>query len=337
MIDDGKSCYRRQLFHQAAFSHGIANRDIHSSMQNRYRRAILLVLDSLGVGELPDADKYGDQGSNTLAHIADAVGGLSVPNLERLGLGCITSVAGVAPVEKPDASFGKANEQSQGKDTTTGHWEIAGLPISEPFATFPNGFSTEFIETFVSDNDLPGVLGNMPASGTQIIEDLGEEHIQSGKPIVYTSADSVFQIAAHEEKFGLDRLYRLCESARLMCDPINVSRVIARPFLGTNAKDFKRTENRKDYSIVLPGRTVMDHLHQEKLDTISIGKVASIYNYQGFNREVRAKNNQEIMATVFSELERDFNGLLFANLVDFDMLYGTPTGPSRLRPGVTVV
>ncbi len=295
--------------------------------ENHQKRVILLVLDSLGVGALPDAASYGDSGANTLAHIGDESPGLSLPHLGAMGLGNITPVKGLPPVRHATAAYGKALELSKGKDTTTGHWELAGIETAVSFAVFPRGFSEEFIRRFVTENDLPGVLVNEPASGTQVIADWGEEHLSTGKPIVYTSADSVFQIAAHEEHFGLERLYGMCERARLQCDEINVSRVIARPFTGTHAANFKRTENRRDYSIDLPGPTMMDHLRDKNMDTIGVGKIPSIYNYKGFSESIVAKNNRGIMAEVNNALQKDFHGLLFANFVDFDMLFGHRRDP----------
>ena len=288
--------------------------------EGHHKRVVLLILDSLGVGALPDADTYGDSGSNTLAHIGDESHGLSLPHLRAMGLGNITPVKGLSPVSCATAAYGKASELSKGKDTTTGHWELAGIETAVPFAVFPQGFSDEFIHRFIEENELSGVLVNQPASGTQVIRDWGEEHLRTGKPIVYTSADSVFQIAVHEEHFGLDRLYKICERARLQCDEINVSRVIARPFTGTH--NFKRTENRRDYSIDLPGPTMMDYLREKNMDTIGVGKIPSIFNYKGFSQSIAAKNNRAIMAQVNNTLQKDFHGLLFANFVDFDMLFG---------------
>lgn len=287
----------------------------------KFQRVIFLVLDSVGAGEMPDAAAYGDTGANTLGHIARAVGGLKLPTLAQMGLGNLTKIKGVEPNWKATAAFGRAAELSRGKDTTTGHWEFAGIHTRDPFATFPEGFPDDFIQKFIRDAKVPGVLGNKAASGTAIIDELGEEHMNSGKPIVYTSADSVFQIACHEETYELKRLYKFCEIARKLCDPLNVSRVIARPFTGRPGT-FKRTSGRKDFSIQLPERTMIDMLAGTGLETISVGKVASIYNYQGFTREISAAGNREIMDCVLRETSKRFHGLLFANLVDFDMLYG---------------
>jgi len=293
----------------------------------KYQRIFFLVLDSVGIGAMPDAEKFGDEeGAHTLAHIAESVGGLKLPNLEKMGLGNISPISGITPVHKTTAAYGKLSELSNGKDTTTGHWEMAGLLTEKPFPTYFHGFPEDFMERFVHESNIPGFLGNIAASGTEIIKKLGDEHIRTGKPIVYTSSDSVFQIACHEEHFGLARLYELCEVARKLCDEINIARVIARPFTGTSG-NFTRTGNRKDYSIALPDEIMMEKLLAAGLDSISIGKVASIYSEKGFNKKIKASNNRAIFDAVLAEAEKDFHGLVFANLVDFDMLYGHRRNP----------
>ncbi len=286
-----------------------------------YNRVFLLVLDSVGIGAMPDAARFGDMGAHTLGHIAERPNGLRVPHLARMGLGNITPLQGIPPAPKPTASFGKCAELSNGKDTTTGHWEMAGIHVKSPFPTYYDGFPSDMMERFVKEAKVPGFLGNIPASGTEIIQTLGDEHVKTGKPIVYTSADSVFQIACHEESFGLDRLYEICRVARTLCDERGVARVIARPFVG-NAGSYTRTGNRKDFSVALPEEVMMEKLLAEGLESVSIGKVASIYSDKGFNRLLKATNNREILAQVKAETRRDFRGLVFANLVDFDMLYG---------------
>lgn len=287
-----------------------------------YKRVFLLILDSVGIGAMPDAADFGDTGSHTLAHIAESVGGLKTPALERLGLGNISQIKGISPVQQPQAAYGKCSELAKGKDTTTGHWEMAGIEVKKPFPTYYEGFPEDFLARFVANSKVPGYLGNIAASGTEIIQTLGDEHVRSGKPIVYTSADSVFQIACHEQSFGLDRLYEACEVARKLCDELGVARVIARPFIGENGK-FTRTKNRKDYSVALPQETMMEKLQRlPGVETVSIGKVASIYSELGFHRKLKATDNRSILETVKAEAARDFNGLVFANLVDFDMLYG---------------
>ncbi len=290
-------------------------------------RVFLLVLDSLGIGEMPDAKDFGDAGSHTIAHIAKAVNGLKAPNLQKMGLGNISSIQGIPAEADPRASFGKCAELAKGKDTTTGHWEMAGIRVTKPFPTYYEGFPQSFVDEFVKRAKVPGYLGNLAASGTEIIQQLGDEHIRTGKPIVYTSADSVFQIACHEETFGLQRLYEICEVARTLCDELGVARVIARPFVGGNGK-YTRTKNRKDYSVALPEETMMHKLQRlAGVETISIGKVASIYSEEGFHQKIKATDNPSIFAATVKEAERKFRGLVFANLVDFDMLYGHRRDP----------
>ncbi len=291
-------------------------------MKAAYDRVFFLVLDSLGIGAMPDAKDFGDEGSHTLGHIASAVGGLRLPQLQQLGLGNISNILGVAPQPEPQGAYGKCAELAKGKDTTTGHWEMAGISVKKPFPTYYEGFPQSFVDRFVAQAKVPGYLGNMAASGTEIIQQLGDEHVKTGKPIVYTSADSVFQIACHEESFGLDRLYEICLEARKLCDELGVARVIARPFIGSAGK-YTRTKNRKDYSVALPEETMMEKLQRSPgLETVSIGKVASIYSEQGFHRKVKAGDNRAIFAATVAEADREFRGLVFANLVDFDMLYG---------------
>lgn len=297
-------------------------------MTPRYDRVFLLVLDSLGIGAMPDAGDFGDTDANTLAHTAASVGGLRAPNLARMGLGNVHPIPGLAPATKPEAAYGKCAELAKGKDTTTGHWEMAGVRVTKAFPTYYEGFPQAFVDRFVKEAGVPGFLGNVAASGTEIIQTLGDEHARTGKPIVYTSADSVFQIACHEESFGLDRLYACCEVARRLCDELGVARVIARPFVGTTG-NYTRTKNRKDYSVALPEETIMHKLQRQPgLETISIGKVASIYSEEGFHRKVKAGDNRSILAAVMEEAQRPFRGLLFANLVDFDMLYGHRRNPA---------
>lgn len=291
-------------------------------MNASYDRVFFLVLDSVGIGAMPDAGDFGDTGAHTLGHIAEAVGGLHVPHLARMGLGNISSLKGVPPQGKATAAHGKSGELAKGKDTTTGHWEMAGVRVKQAFPTYHDGFPQSFMDRFVKEAGVPGYLGNIPASGTEIIQRLGDEHIKTGKPIVYTSADSVFQVAAHEKHFGLDRLYKICEVARKLCDELGVARVIARPFVGASG-NYKRTTNRKDYSVALPEETTMDRLQRiPGLETVSIGKVASIYSERGFSKKVKAGDNRAIFQAFLEESKRPFRGLCFANLVDFDMLYG---------------
>ena len=297
-----------------------------------FDRVIWIVLDGVGAGELPDAPSYGDTGSNTLGNLAREFAlkkkrPLSLPNLEAWGIGNITPIEGVPPrsVGKGEAAYGKAAEQSSGKDTTSGHWEMAGLVVKKPFVTFPNGFPKEIIDQWVVENKLPGILGNKAASGTDIIEELGREHMQSGKPILYTSADSVWQIAAHEESFGLDRLYAISKSARRICDQLQIGRVIARPFIGNPDKGqpFKRTYHRKDYAQLPPAPTFLDELHDRGIHTLGIGKISNIYAAQGVSENIDTEGNTDGIRVVLEQMQKRPKGtLIFCNLIDFDMLYG---------------
>lgn len=287
----------------------------------------MLVLDSAGVGEMPDAAAWGDAGADTIGHILEWRK-VDLPNLHNLGLGNIRSLAGLPPVDSPGGSYGKCTLKSNGKDTTTGHWEMAGIILKKAFPTFPAGFPPRIIDEFVAKAAVPGVLGNVPASGTEIIKELGEEHVRTGKPIVYTSADSVFQIAAHEEVVPIDRLYEICEIARAMLQGEDkVGRVIARPFLGSTADDFKRTENRHDYAVPPPGGNLLPVLKDGGLDVVCIGKIASIYDSVGVTEDLTGKNNEQVVDQTINALNADSKGLIFSNLVDFDMLYGHRRDP----------
>ena len=291
-------------------------------MAEKFRRICLLVLDSAGIGEMPDAAAWGDAGADTLGHIL-ASRTVDLPNLQRLGLGNITDLSGLPPVADPSGCFGKCTLKSDGKDTTTGHWEMAGIILKQGFPKFPDGFPPRIIDEFVRQANVPGVLGNVPASGTEIIKELGEEHVRTGKPIVYTSADSVFQIAAHEEVVPIERLYEICEIARkILHGDDEVARVIARPFLGNNAADFKRTENRHDYAVPPPGGNLLPKLKDAGLDVVCIGKIASIYDNVGVTEDLTAKNNEQTVDQTIGALRAGSRGLIFSNLVDFDMLYG---------------
>ncbi|MBK8813505.1 MAG: phosphopentomutase [Acidobacteria bacterium] len=291
-------------------------------MSSNFNRVILMVLDSAGIGEMPDAAAWGDAGSDTLGHIL-ASRQVNLPNLQKLGLGNIKPLNGVPAIGSPSGSFGKCTLKSNGKDTTTGHWEMAGIILKKAFPTFPQGFPPRIIGEFVEKARVPGILGNKPASGTEIIKELGEEHIKTGKPIVYTSADSVFQIAAHEEVISVERLYEMCEIARRILDGEDrVGRVIARPFLGSNAADFKRTDNRHDYAVPPPADNLLPLLKDNGLDVVCIGKIASIYDSIGVTEDLTAKNNEQVVNVTIGALAADTRGLVFSNLVDFDMLYG---------------
>ena len=286
-----------------------------------FNRITLIVLDGAGIGAMPDAPDWGDAGSDTFGHICESRQ-LAMPNLQSLGLGNIRPLAGVPAIDSPRGGYGKCALKSNGKDTTTGHWEMAGIILERAFPTYPDGFPRAVIDQFIARTNVPGVLGNVPASGTEIIKDLGEEHVKSGKPIVYTSADSVFQVAAHEEIINLDRLYEICEIARdMLRGEHEVGRVIARPFLGSPGA-FYRTENRHDYAVPPPRENLLPLLSQAGFDVVCIGKIASIYDSTGVTQDLTAKNNQQSIDQTIRALQDDTRGLIFSNLVDFDMLYG---------------
>jgi phosphopentomutase len=286
-----------------------------------FERMILIVLDSAGIGEMPDAAEWGDAGSDTIGHILESRE-VRLPNLRGYGLGNIRPLANLPPVDEPRGSYGRCALRSNGKDTTTGHWEMAGIILERAFPTYARGFPAEVIDRFVSETGVPGVLGNVPASGTEIIKELGEEHVSTGKPIVYTSADSVFQIAAHEEVIPVGRLYELCETARrILRGEHEVGRVIARPFLGGPGA-FRRTENRHDYAVPPPRENLLVALNEAGLDVVCVGKVASIYDSAGVTLDLTAKNNDQSIDQTVRALREDSRGLIFSNLVDFDMLYG---------------
>ncbi len=290
------------------------------------RRVILIVLDSVGCGDAPDARDYGDEGSNTLANTARAVGGLNLPNMGRLGLGNITSIQGVPPVVAPLGAYGRLTEVSAGKDTTTGHWELTGLILSKPFPTYPDGFPADLIAEFERRIGR-GTLGNYPASGTVIIQELGEEHLRTGKPIVYTSADSVFQVAAHEEVIPVDELYRMCQIAReLLTGEHAVGRVIARPFVGRPGH-FTRTERRKDFSLPPPRDTLLDVLKAAGQEVMGVGKIEDIFAHRGLTQSNHTTNNMASVEAILEFMASNADGLIFANLVDFDMLYGHRNNP----------
>ncbi len=293
--------------------------------------AIVIILDGLGVGELPDAAAYGDAGSDTLAHTAEAVGGLELPNLAALGLGNIHVIKGVPVVARPAAGFGRMAEVSQGKDSTTGHWELMGVRTERAYPTYPEGFPPEVVEAFTAATGY-GVLGNKPASGTKIIEELGDEHVATGKLIVYTSADSVFQIAAHEEVVPLEELYRICETARaLLKPPHEVSRVIARPFQGASGA-YQRTPNRHDYSVKPPRHLLLQRLADRGIPVEAVGKIADLYADTGISRKFASKSNAMGMS-VLAERYAANDGtptLYLLNLVDFDMLWGHRNDPEGM-------
>ena len=294
-------------------------------MQRAVKRVTLIVLDSVGCGETKDAASYGDVGSDTIGNLSRRVGGLVLPNLERLGLGNTTTIQGVRPMKAAGAS-GRMAEASAGKDTTTGHWELAGLKVTEAFNTYPTGFPPEIIEPFTQQVGR-GVLGNKAASGTTILDELGAEHVKTGKLIVYTSADSVFQIAAHEDVVPVAELHRICRIARAVLDPFRVGRVIARPFVGDGPGKWKRTYNRKDFAMPPPVPTVLDAIQAAELPTIGIGKISDIYCGRGIGKDVHSEGNADGLEKMLEVMATTPEGLVFNNLVDFDMLYGHRRDP----------
>ncbi len=292
-----------------------------------FNKVVIIVIDSLGAGALPDADKYGDVGSNTLGNMAKAVGGLKLPNMRKLGLGNIISIEGVPPVEAPLAAFGKMAEASAGKDTTTGHWELSGIILDKPFPVFPSGFPARIIAEFEKRIGRK-TLGNEVASGTEIIARLGEEHIKTGYPIVYTSADSVFQIAAHEEVIPLDDLYGMCRTAReILTGKYAVGRVIARPFLGKPG-NFKRTPNRHDFSLAPPRATILDMLKEEGYAVRAVGKIEDIFAGRGITDSVHTTGNMDGVNKTIECIKKEGKGLVFTNLVDFDSSFGHRNDPA---------
>ncbi len=293
-----------------------------------FDRVILIVLDSVGIGEAPDAAKFGDKGADTLGHIAQSMGGLNLPHLNELGLGHLRpDVKNLSSVEVPKGLFGILQESSNGKDTMTGHWEIMGLFIEEPFVTYPDGFPDELIQA-LEEKSGRKIIGNKPASGTEIIKELGARQMETGELIVYTSADSVLQIAAHEEIIPLDELYKICEEAREMTRtaPYLLGRVIARPFVGEPGA-FERTSNRHDYALKPYGRTVMNNLADAGIDVIALGKINDIYDGEGVTQAIRTKDNSDGVDQLLKTLDQPFHGLAFLNLVDFDAKYGHRRDP----------
>ena len=307
-------------------------------------RAILLVMDSVGIGGAPDAEKFGDAGADTLGHIAEACaagaadvaggrpGPLAIPVMNRLGLcraaEASTGVhpAGIERIEKPEAIWAYASEVSKGKDTQSGHWELAGLPVPFRWGYFPQtipAFPQDLTDSLIAEADLPGILGNKHASGTGIIEELGEEHLRTGKPICYTSVDSVLQIATHEERFGLERLYETCRIARRLCDPLNIGRVIARPFVGETRETFVRTGNRKDFAVPPPGETVLDLAVARGRNVFGVGKISDIFTSRGVTKVLKASDNQSQFDWTLEAIREAKDGdLVFTNFIDFDQLFG---------------
>lgn len=294
---------------------------------NRFKRIFVIVMDSVGIGEAPDAEVFGDKGANTLGHIAEKMNGLNMPNMAKLGLSNIHQLRGIEKAKKPCGIYTKMKESSAGKDTMTGHWEMMGLNIETPFRVFPEGFPDVLIKELETRTGRK-VIGNKPASGTDIIDEFGEEHLKTGALIVYTSADSVLQIAAHEEIIPLDELYKICKIARELTldERYMIGRIIARPFVGQPGS-FNRTANRHDYALKPFGRTVMNELKDSGIDVIAIGKISDIYDGEGVTKSLRTISNQDGMDKLIDTLSLEFTGLSFLNLVDFDSLYGHRRDP----------
>lgn len=296
-----------------------------SKVEGREGRVILIVLDSVGVGELPDAAEFGDEGANTLKHVKESVQELKIPNLVQLGLYNIDET-GLPPIESPKGAYGKCAELSKAKDTTNGHFEMAGLIVENPYRVFGKCFPDRIIKELEKQIGR-SVIGNYPASGTEIIQELGEEHVNTGSPIVYLSADSIMQIAMHEEIISLKEQYEICQIARaIMCGDDTVGRIICRPFLG-NRGTYYRTENRKDFAVDPPGETMLDILKNVGKDVIAVGKIEDIFNRRGITQILHSRNNKEGEETIIQYMQQEFDGILFANLVDFDMLYGHRNDP----------
>jgi len=286
-----------------------------------FRRVVLIVLDGVGVGALPDAAAYGDESAATLPHVAEAAGGLPLENLARMGLGKVVPVAGLPAAKICAGYWGKMAERSPGKDSVTGHWELAGVTLEQPFATYPEGFPAEIINAFTATTGFVP-LGNIAASGTDILRSLGEEHLRTGQPIVYTSSDSVFQIAAHEQVIPPQELYKICRIAEQILAPHNICRVIARPFVGTSSENFMRTSGRHDFPRRAPAQTLLQKLQSAGLETCGVGKINDLFAGQGLSLSLPTKNNTEGLQKTLQALQQIKSGLVMTNLVDFDMLYG---------------
>ena len=297
------------------------------NMSAPFKRVFLVVLDSVGIGEAPDASEFGDEGSDTLGHIASHMGGLNMPAIGKLGLSNIREIQGIEKAKKPLAHYTKMQEASNGKDTMTGHWEIMGLHIDQPFQTFPDGFPDDLLAE-IKEKTGREIIGNKPASGTEIMQELGQEHMETGALIVYTSADSVLQIAAHEDIIPIEEQYEICEIARALTknEKYMVGRIIARPFIGEPGA-FERTSNRHDYALKPFGRTVMNELKDAGNDVVALGKIADIYDGEGVTESIRTDDNDDGMEKFIQSMDKDFHGLNFLNLVDFDAKYGHRRDP----------
>lgn len=295
-------------------------------------KIICIVLDGVGIGAAPDAHLYHDETANTICNTAAVTGGINLPNMQRLGLGNIAAINGVAPEKNASGNFGMMQEVSKGKDSTTGHWEISGIILEKDFPYYPNGFPSDVIEKFCSLTECTGVLGNKAASGTAIIEELGERHMKSGMPIIYTSADSVFQIAVHEDVIPLERMYEMCRITReqVMTGKHAVGRVIARPFIGS-VGNFKRTTNRRDFSLLPPGITMLDILTRNNIATVAIGKIDDLFAGKGLKEKIHTKSNQEGIDETIAWAKKTKSGFIFTNLVDFDQMFGHRQDPKGMK------
>ncbi|MCK4508370.1 MAG: phosphopentomutase [Desulfuromonadales bacterium] len=285
------------------------------------RRAVWIVLDGVGLGALPDAQDYGDEDAATLPHVAAACGGLNLPNLQRLGMGNLADIEGVPPLAKPCGAYGRLAERSAGKDSIVGHWELAGVVLDQPFTTYPQGFPEQLIAAFV---EIAGIqpLGNVPAGGLSVLKEYGAEHVKTGRPILYTSVDSVFQIAAHEEILPPDKLYKLCQAVKPLTDDYNIARVIARPFIGSEQQGFRRTPRRKDFPAPPPQATLLECLTAKDYTVSAVGKIYDLFAGRGISRSTTTVDNADGMSKTLAELETLDKGLLMVNLIDFDMAYG---------------
>ena len=290
-------------------------------------RVIWIVLDGVGLGALPDACDFGDEDAATLPHVAKACNGLYLPEMQKLGLGNLADIQGVPPVNFPVSAYGRLSEKSSGKDSIVGHWELSGIVVEKPFTTFPKGFPEELIKEFTHLAGLPP-LGNIPAGGISILKQFGAEHVLTGRPIVYTSVDSVFQIATHEEVMSPKELYKLCMATKKLTDTYNIARVIARPFIGNQKYGFKRTSRRKDFTSSPPQKTVLDFLLDKRIPVTAVGKITDLFSGRGISQSVNTENNQDGMNKIVELLDGLNHGLLIANLIDFDMIYGHRNDPT---------
>lgn len=284
-------------------------------------RVIWIVLDGVGIGALPDAKQYGDEDAATMQHVAAACGGLNLPNLQQLGMGNLAEIEGVPPLAMPCGAYGRLAERSAGKDSIVGHWELAGVVLEEPFATYPKGFPDALVAAFAG---IAGIqpLGNVPASGISVLKEYGAEHIRTGRPILYTSVDSVFQVAAHEEILPPEKLYQLCQAAKPLVDEFNIARVIARPFIGSEQQGFRRTSRRKDFPTPPPQTTLLEHLAGHGWMVSAVGKIHDLFAGRGISRSTTTTDNADGMRKTLEELSLLDGGLLMTNLIDFDMAYG---------------